>query len=144
MLPECSLSQTSKSSILHFSISNRGSDIWHLLKWHSPFDAWFSEFIELTQEGRAVLYEGAMAKRGRPDEEDYLTIEPGGVAEIELDLREAFQLDSGKYRVALKPLQLLLERGSITPAPQKVPLNKAEHYKVFELHCKDIYIDIKY
>ncbi len=71
---------------------------------------WFSKFIRVTLAGMPVTYEVALAKRGQPNEEDYLVIEAGEEVGIELELSEAFRLTSGQYSVELEPLYFFLNK----------------------------------
>jgi len=132
--PKCALHSLKKSSKVQFSISNPSKQAWRLLKWHTPFDAWFSEFIRVTLAGEPVIYEGALAKRGQPDDEDYLIIEAGeevGIElELELELSEAFRLTSGQYRVELEPLYFFLNREYLNQESFRT-LEKPRAYKVY-------------
>ena len=60
----------------------------------SPLDAWFSEFLHISQQGRQLLYQGAKAKRGEPGEEDLLLLLPGQQHTELLDLTQAYQLSA--------------------------------------------------
>ena len=139
MYPKCALDSVPKSSKVQFSISNPSKQPWHLLKWHTPFDAWFSEFIHVTLAGEPVIYEGALAKRGQPDDEDFLMIEAGEEVEMELELSEAFRLTSGQYRVELEPLHFFLNKDDLNQKSIRT-LEQTQTYKVY---CNAVSLNIE-
>lgn len=148
MYPKCALNTVPQSSRVQFSISNQSNQSWRLLKWHTPFDAWFSEFIHVTLAGEPVAYGGALAKRGQPNDEDYLILEAGEEVKIELELSEAFQLGTGLYRIELEPLHLMLDKDFINQKRLVLESQNAHNkedvteYKMFKIQCTGIDIEL--
>jgi len=144
MYPKYALSSVQKSSKVQLSISNPSKQSWRLLKWHTPFDAWFSEFIHVTLAGESVTYEGALAKRGKPNDEDYLIIEAGEEVKIELELSEALQLKSGQYKVELEPLYFFLNKEYLNQElfnqDSVRTLEKSQAYRVY---CNAVSLNIE-
>lgn len=138
MHPNCALHSLPSSSKVQFSISNPSKQSWHLLKWHTPFDAWFSEFIRVTLAGEPVTYEGALAKRGQPNDEDYLMIEAGEEVGIELELSEAFRLTSGQYRVELEPLYFFLNKEQLNQESLR-----GEQSQAYKVYCNAVNLNIE-
>jgi len=143
MPPECHLRSTPQSSSVHFFVSNPSPHAWHLLKWHTPFDAWFSEFIHVTLAGKPVTYEGALAKRGQPNEEDYLVIEAGEEVGITLELSEAFRLTSGQYRVELEPLYFFLNKEYLNQSPLNQESLRGEQSQAYKVYCNAVNLNIE-
>src|SRR2546423_10764391 len=55
-----------KPVVLRFSITNLSGAPLLLLEWNTPFEGWFSPFVEVTRDGVALPYHGPMVKRGDP------------------------------------------------------------------------------
>ncbi|MCE9686941.1 hypothetical protein LZP73_12130 [Shewanella sp. AS16] len=119
---ECRLTQVRDTTEVQFRLSNGGQDTWRLLSWHTPFDAWFSEFMHISREGRALRYLGALAKRGAPVAEDYLLLPPGASLVTDLDLSQAYRLESGSYKVELEPIVLSSYTGDSHAATRQLSL----------------------
>ncbi|MXR68821.1 protease [Shewanella insulae] len=107
-LPYCHLIKAEQGNTLTFEISVPANTHWYLLSWHTPFDAWFSNFLTLTDlnSHQSLQYQGALAKRGEPTDEDYLLLPAGESLSVSLDLAQAFAIRPGRYQAALRPLRL--------------------------------------
>jgi len=143
MYPKCALHSSSQGSKVQFSISNPGKQSWRLLKWHTPFDAWFSEFIHVTLAGNPVTYEGALAKRGQPNDDDYLVIEAGEEVGITLELSEAFRLIPGQYRVEFKPLYLFLNKEFLNQEQFNQKSLRGEKSQAYKVYCNAVSLNIE-
>ncbi len=109
---------------------------------------WFSEFIRVILAGMSVIYEGALAKRGQPHDEDYLVIETGEEIRIELELSEAFRLEPRQYRVELEPLYFFLNKEQLNQEPSnQSPLNKeslrGEQSQAYKVYCNAVSLNIE-
>lgn len=78
-----------------------------ILRWHSPLDAWFSEFLLVSQQGKMVPYQGAKAKRLTPTAEDLLLLASGEVHDETLDLAEVYSLSSSALQVQFHPIAVM-------------------------------------
>ncbi|CAM4202871.1 hypothetical protein SHAQ108633_18860 [Shewanella aquimarina] len=107
-LPTCRLLKAEQDNTLTFEIQAPTETSWYLLSWHTPFDAWFSEFLTLTDlsNQQKLDYQGALAKRGEPLDDDYLLLPAGKSLTVSLALAQAFEIPPGRYRAALKPMRL--------------------------------------
>lgn len=105
---QCDVSTTNTPWQLKVRFSNQGQQAVVILRWHSPLDAWFSEFLQISQQGQRLLYQGAKAKRGEPAEEDLLLLLPGEQHTELLDLTQAYQLEAAPALVQFSPVALML------------------------------------
>jgi|GEM_PF-2676340 len=103
----CSTSAGSEAWQLQVQIQNKDTNPWLILRWHSPLDAWFSEFLHISQNGQKLLYQGAKAKRGEPAEEDLLLLAPGEIHTEWLDLTQAYQLATAPALVQFSPIAVM-------------------------------------
>lgn len=87
----CNASPGDKPWQLKVTFHNRGPAPFVILRWHSPLDAWFSEFLSIEQLGQPIPYMGAKAKRGAPSEDDLLLLLPNSEHTELLDLTQAYQ-----------------------------------------------------
>ncbi len=106
-LLQCDVSTTDTPWQLKVRFSNQGQQAVVMLRWHSPLDAWFSEFLHISQQGRQLLYQGAKAKRGEPAEEDLLLLLPGEQHSELLDLTQAYQLEAAQALVQFSPVAFM-------------------------------------
>jgi hypothetical protein len=107
----CSVTTTDVKKVILVNISNQSKQTWRFLSWHTPFDAWFSRFMHIIikggeRDGEELQYQGALAKRGEPNEEDYEKIAPGERLRVELDLTQAYDLPSANYLITINPFEL--------------------------------------
>jgi hypothetical protein len=107
----CSITTTDEKKVIRVSLTNQGSHTWQFLSWHTPFDAWFSHFMSITilggeRDGETVQYQGALAKRGSPNSEDYLQLTAEASLSVELDLAQAYELPSADYLITINPFEL--------------------------------------
>lgn len=87
--------------VLRFTVTNPGPAAVQMLRWNTPFEAhWMAPFVEVRRGGKALRYQGPLAKRGDPQAEHYLPLGPGESLTAEVDLTQAFDLSPrGLYRV---------------------------------------------
>ncbi len=89
--------------LVRFTLTNTTSEPLTVLKWHTPLEGIRGDIFEVTKDGREVPYIGPEVKRGAPQAEDYVTIEPGASVSVEVDLAKAYALSSaGRYGVELE------------------------------------------
>jgi len=83
-----------------FTFENKSDQIIHFLKWYTPFEGIKGDLFRITLNERVVRYEGRMVKRGEPDIDDYISIDPGKSVDTTVDLSMAYSLDKpGLYQV---------------------------------------------
>lgn len=85
-----------------FSLENLSGEPVRVLKWYTPLEGIWGEIFRVTRDGQEVRYQGPMAKRGDPGQDDYVLIRPGSPASAEVDLSRGWDLSQpGTYRVEL-------------------------------------------
>jgi len=129
-LMQCDISPTDTPWQLKVQLTNRQQQPVVILRRHSPLDAWFSEFLQISQQDQRLLYQGAKAKRGEPGEEDLLLLLPGQQHTELLDLTQAYQLSAMPALVQFLPFALMLH-----PAGQPLQWQPA---KQLWLQCPQI------
>ncbi len=88
---------------LTFTLSNRSERTVAVLKWNTPLEGWFGNSFNVTKDGKAVTYQGAMVKRFRPSAEDYAEIKPGQSISAEVDMAQGYDMSaSGQYQLSFK------------------------------------------
>jgi hypothetical protein len=111
----CTVTATDEKKVIRVNLTNHSSHTWQFLSWHTPFDAWFSRFMSITvlggerdgeKEGETVQYQGALAKRGEPNAEDYLQIKAEASLAVDLDLAQAYELPAAEYLISINPFEL--------------------------------------
>ncbi|WP_428617318.1 hypothetical protein [Shewanella sp.] len=108
-MPSCRLYKADQANSLTFEISAPPDSQWYLLSRATPFDAWFSEFLTLTDTQRQTVleYQGALAKRGQPSDDEYLLLPTDKPLTASLQLSQAYVIAPGEYRISLKTLHLI-------------------------------------
>jgi len=134
---ECSMSVQSKASghWLHFKLRNTGNTVVWLLNWGSPFEGqWWAPFVTVYQNGQALPYAGAKAKRGEPDAADYLRLAPGQTRQTKLRLDDAFELSgAGPWRVEAQWRWHDVLQGNSARPPRS-----REHHQAMEQACGSV------
>jgi hypothetical protein len=111
--------QPSDSIALHFTVYNTGAKAQTFCKWHTPFEAPMSKYLDITDEqGNEAQYQGAMAKRIMPPPaSSYITVRAGDSLTVTADLRKSYKIDkAGKYTVRFNAQEIsgLSVKDSIT------------------------------
>ncbi|WP_124015472.1 hypothetical protein [Shewanella vesiculosa] len=132
---QCSLNTTSKIGQLQFSVSNAGTTGWQFLSWNTPFDAWFSQFMTITRGGTAIEYQGALAKRAKPQSEDFIQLNPMQTVIAYLDLTQAYRLTPGHYKITLSPIVL-------EALPTNMPTLNSIEQPSYKLQCNSLMLEI--
>jgi len=78
--------------VITFSIRNLSShDIW-ILNWYTPLEGIKGKIFDIKCDGAEIPYEGRLVKRGNPEKDDYVLIDPGASAQAQVDLSQAYSL----------------------------------------------------
>jgi hypothetical protein len=101
--------RTGEAITMRFSVTNLLNKKNIFLRWHTPFEGFANEFLEITHlpSGESIPYEGILASRAAPTRENgsYLEVPAGATKETTIDLREAYTFSSrGRYRVLFSGL----------------------------------------
>jgi hypothetical protein len=95
--------------IMHFTVTNRLPKTNVFLIWHTPFEGFRNEFLEILhlESGEEIQYEGMLASRAPPSREggSYIELEADVSRSAAIDLRDAYTFTRpGTYRVTFKEL----------------------------------------
>jgi hypothetical protein len=86
---------------LTFILTNHGDADLYVLTWHTPFEGIANEIFRVTRDKEILPYEGILAMRGDPIEDDYLYLATGASASATVDLATAYDLSElGTYTIA--------------------------------------------
>lgn len=89
---------------LVFSLTNETKEPMKVLKWHTPLEGIKSDMFRVANSiGERAVYLGPIYKRRPPEEDDYITLEPGQMVKASIDFTEAYDISrSGNYNVRYK------------------------------------------
>ena len=129
--------ESDKPIPLQFKLINRGEQPLSVLKWNTPLEGWFNNSFDIEVNGQKAQYIGAMVKRFRPGDEDYVEIAPGKSTEGEVDLTQGYDMKTpGMYGVNFKgymqDVQVLKSGQSRNPQPQ-----------FHKIHCNSVTIHVR-
>ncbi|HSP79349.1 MAG TPA: hypothetical protein VLQ93_12515, partial [Myxococcaceae bacterium] len=91
---------------LEFQVENLMGTPQRFLKWHTPFEGFRNDFLEIERVGgEKVGYSGVMASRAPPGPDAYLKLNPGERANSEIEITQAYPVKAkGDYVLRYKPL----------------------------------------
>jgi hypothetical protein len=105
----------------------------YVLIWYTPLEGIAGEIFQVTRNGKELLYQGMLAKRGDPIREEYIAIEPEEVTSTEVDLRMGYDLSMpGSYQV-----QLITGLRDVTDDASLVP-RKWDDHRPQSLSCNTV------
>jgi len=85
-----------------FELANSGDEDAYVLTWYTPLEGLWSDCLRVTRDGEPVPYDGPLAKRGEPTEEDYVRVPAGESVTADVELSRAYQVtEPGTYDVAV-------------------------------------------
>jgi hypothetical protein len=84
---------------LRFELSNRGTRDVRVLRWNTPLEGWFGNYLSVAGASGELPYTGPQVKRGAPAPGDYIRIRPGKSVVAAVDLAQVYALAPGEYRV---------------------------------------------
>ena len=88
--------------VLQFELTNENKEDYYILNWHTPFEGFASEFLEISYEGKPVPYKGILVKRGNPSAENYLPLLAESTISTLVVLNEVYDVSRpGVYCVKL-------------------------------------------
>jgi peptidyl-Lys metalloendopeptidase len=83
-----------------FRLTNNSNETVNVLKWNTPLEGINNDLFRIEKDGKPAIYLGRMVKRGAPEPEDYITIEPNSSVSVEVDLTEYYDIsEPGQYDV---------------------------------------------
>ena len=75
---------------INFKLENLSNESLWVLNWYTPLEGVKGKIFRVLCDGKEILYEGPMMKRGEPTKDDYLQIDHGSSASAEVDLSKAY------------------------------------------------------
>jgi len=96
---------------LIFEITNDSKDTIRLLTWNTPLEGFKSDCLDVRRNGKSIPYVGMMVKRGSPEPNDYIIIEPGNSVSKKIDIGEGYCIAiSGMIVVGFVNTNLIVNR----------------------------------
>lgn len=90
------------SATITFTLTNQNHSPVRVLTWYTPLEGFWSNLFEISNHrGETLDYQGPIAKRLKPDDEDYLTIAARETVTVELDLTQVYSLPRGHYTLKI-------------------------------------------
>ena len=86
---------------IEFTLRNMSADSLEILKWGTPFEGGFSDdMFDVKLDGKQIRYIGMQIKRGTPQPQDFVKIDPHGALSATLLLEKGYALkEAGQYSV---------------------------------------------
>ena len=89
--------------LVRVTMTNASSAPISVLKYQTPFGEIEQSMFEVTRDGAKVPYEGLLAKRGAPKEDDYYVLQPGKSYNATVELSSMYDMSiTGDYTVRFK------------------------------------------
>jgi peptidyl-Lys metalloendopeptidase len=105
-----------------FTLTNTSSDGVYVLKWFTPLEGVAGDIFRVELDGAELAYRGKLVKRGSPISEDYVWLEAGESASVEVDLAEGYDFSqAGQYTIQFR-----------SPRMSQIAKNEAEKADSFE------------
>lgn len=73
-----------------FRLDNTSNRNLRVLKWYTPLEGIQGKIFRVVCDGKELLYEGLMVKRGNPGKDDYVGIGSNNSVSSQVDLSEAY------------------------------------------------------
>jgi hypothetical protein len=92
-----------------------------VLKWGTPLEGILGPVFEVKRDGAVLAYQGRMVKRGDPEADEYVLIEPGGSVSATVDLAPAYDVAApGEYEATfVGRLTDVVADGESVPRPRR-------------------------
>ncbi len=89
--------------LISFELTNNGDDSLWVLPWGTPLEGFFTrDIFAITLNNQLINYLGPIVKRAAPVAADFLEMAPGDSRQVQIDLREGYEIDlAGDYQVTL-------------------------------------------
>lgn len=75
-----------------FKLDNNSNRNLKVLSWHTPLEGIQGKIFKVICDGKELVYEGPMIKRGNPSKDDYIEIESNKSISSQVDLSEAYTI----------------------------------------------------
>ena len=76
--------------IINFRLDNTSNRDLRVLSWYTPLEGIQGKIFRVVCDGKELLYEGPMVKRGNPGKDDYVEIGSNNSVSSQVDLSEAY------------------------------------------------------
>lgn len=106
---------------LVFTVTNQGDDGVYLLTWYTPLEGVAGNIFRISSGGEELAYQGPLAMRGDPVQDQYIFLEPGGSTSAEVDLSPYFDFSRpGEYLIAYRSPWISYAGPENAPLPERV------------------------
>lgn len=95
----CNIQKANRSDMIYpviFHFSYTGSSPRKILTWQTPFEGWWGDFLIVQQGGTVLEYQGPIAKRLEPTQNDYITFAPNQTKTVTVDLGLPYTINDNK------------------------------------------------
>lgn len=82
-----------------FTVANPTGERRQFCDYHTPFEGIRNTIFEVAGPGGALKYQGPVASRIPPREDNFIVLEPGQEARAEVDLRQGYDLSAGRHTI---------------------------------------------
>jgi hypothetical protein len=104
-----------EAASLIFELTNHSKEPVHILKWNTPLEGMKTDCLAVRYNGKKIVYDGKLIKRGRPGPEDFLSLDPGESASAKIDVGEAYDISKpGRVKVAYRSEKMVYFRQPVT------------------------------
>jgi len=118
---------------LRFVLRNPTAQPVYVLKWQTPLEGLFDNFLQVTRDGAEIPFNGPVKKRGNPSKDSYALVAPGQSLEASLDVSLAYEMrQPGRYHLVLRNALM-----DATPNEAEVP-RTLEQFQATKLQCPEI------
>lgn len=88
---------------IDFRIENASAKAVWVLKWNTPLEGIQGRILRVTCDGSELEYQGRMIKRGKPESQDFVLVQPGSATNAQFDLSQVYNLSpSTECEIAFK------------------------------------------
>ncbi|QNA90100.1 peptidase M35 [Massilia sp. Dwa41.01b] len=98
--PEKNALGASDDVVVNVTLTNTSSTPQYVLKARTPFEGLSAPLFDVTRDGAAVPYTGALVKRAKPTAADYYLLKPGASHTVKVELSALYDMSvSGDYSI---------------------------------------------
>lgn len=93
--------QKAKEGVITVNVVNNSEKVLKILAWNTALEKTISANIfQVKHEKKTMTYLGRMVKRGKPTEDDYITLQKHEIRKVEIDLAQYYDMqEAGKYSI---------------------------------------------
>ncbi len=78
--------------LVKVTFTNKGNADVYVLTYYTPLEGIYSNCFDVFRDGKIVPYDGPIAKRAAPTQDEYIRIPAGKSITVDVDLSSAYQV----------------------------------------------------